>query len=59
MPNEPHPPDHPGLGSTDPRETELAPEEEPVTTGTLFLTMIILMIIGAIWITIYLRLVGR
>jgi len=30
-----------------------------VTTGTLFLTMIILMIIGAVWVIIYWRLIDR
>lgn len=28
-------------------------EEEPVTTGTLFLTMIILMIIAGLWVVAY------
>jgi hypothetical protein len=49
----------PATGSTDPARTELAPDEEPVTTGTLFLTMIILMIIGAVWVIIYWRLIDR
>jgi hypothetical protein len=49
----------PATGTSDPRKTELAPDEEPVTTGTLFLTMIILMIIGAIWVIIYGRLIDR
>ena len=46
-------------GSDDPSATELNPEEEPRTTGTLFLVMIILMIIGAVWIIMYLRLLDR
>lgn len=37
-------------------ETELSPEEEPVVTGTLFMVMIILMIIGAVWVIMYMRL---
>jgi hypothetical protein len=37
----------------------LAPEEEPVTTGTLFLTMIILMVIAAVWVIVYRLLLGR
>jgi len=49
----------PATGSDDPLRTELLPEEEPVVTGTLFLTMIILMIIAAFWAIIYLRLIGR
>jgi hypothetical protein len=43
----------------DPREPGLAPDEEPVTTGTLFLTMIILMIIGAVWGVAYYLLLSR
>ena len=35
------------------------PHEEPVTTGTLFLTMIILMIIGAVWGVAYYLLISR
>jgi flagellar biogenesis protein FliO len=46
-------------GSGDPRDTELAPEEEPVTTGTLFLTIVLLMIIGGIWVVMYGFLLGR
>ena len=49
----------PATGTADPAKTELAPGEEPVTTGTLFLTMIILMIIGAVWVIIYWRLIGE
>src|SRR5690606_19756946 len=36
------PPTAPATGSVDPLRTELLPEEEPVVTGTLFLTVIIL-----------------
>lgn len=49
----------PATGSTDPAETELRPEEEPTTTGTLFLVMIILMIIAAVWIIMYMRMLER
>ena len=52
-------PSHPGTGSDDPRDTELAPEEEPVTTGTFFLTLIILMIIAAVWIIMYRRMLAH
>ena len=34
-------------------------DDEPVTTGTLFLTMIILMIVGAVWGVAYYLLVSR
>jgi hypothetical protein len=30
-----------------------------VTTGTLFLTMIILMVIAAVWVIVYRLLLGR
>ncbi|NLG63874.1 MAG: hypothetical protein GX539_16670 [Candidatus Cloacimonetes bacterium] len=49
----------PATGSADPLDTELRPGEEPTTTGTLFLVMIILMIIIAIWVILYLRLLDR
>jgi flagellar biogenesis protein FliO len=49
----------PATGSDDPHDTELEPDEEPTTTGTLFLVMIILMIIAAIWIIMYMRLLDR
>lgn len=42
-----------------PPETELLPGEEPTTTGTLFMVMVILMIIAAIWVIIYMRLLER
>lgn len=49
----------PPTGSDDPGETELTAEEEPRATGTLFLVMIILMIIVAVWLIMYLRLLDR
>ncbi|HSH45255.1 MAG TPA: hypothetical protein VK966_05340 [Longimicrobiales bacterium] len=49
----------PATGSERPEDTELSPEEEPRATGTLFLVMIILMIIVAIWVIMYLRLLDR
>jgi flagellar biogenesis protein FliO len=57
--SEPRPPygaAAPPTGTADPGKTELSPEEEPVVTGTLFLVMIILMIIGAVWVIMYMRL---
>ncbi|HSJ65727.1 MAG TPA: hypothetical protein VK922_17685 [Gemmatimonadaceae bacterium] len=50
-------PTAPATGTDRPEATELAPDEEPTTTGTLFLTMILLMIIGGIWFIVYYRLV--
>jgi hypothetical protein len=37
-------------------ETEPASEDEPVVTGTVFLTTIILALIAGFWVTIYIRL---
>jgi hypothetical protein len=47
----------PATGTDDPAKTELSPDEEPTTTGTLFLTMILLMIIAGIWVIVYYRLI--
>ena len=58
-PMEQRPPTAPATGSTDPEATELTREEEPNITGTLFLTMILLMIIAAFWVIIYMRLLDR
>lgn len=49
----------PATGSDYPEETELSPDEEPTTTGTLFAVMVILMIIAAVWVIVYLRLLDR
>jgi hypothetical protein len=46
-------------GSTSPEETELAPEEEPVVIGTLFLSMLLLIGIMGAWIVIYLIMLNR
>jgi hypothetical protein len=49
----------PATGSADPRETELTPEEEPVTTGTLFLMIVFLMLIFGFWALLYGMLLHR
>jgi len=49
----------PATGPEPPDETELSPEEEPRATGTLFFVMIILMIIVAVWVIMYMRLLDR
>lgn len=49
----------PATGSTDPQETELAPEEEPIVSGTLFLNLILLMLIFGFWIIMYITLLDR
>jgi len=51
--------DSPATGTTDPRATDLTPGEEPVTTGTLFLTLLLLVIIGGIWVMVYRLLLDR
>jgi hypothetical protein len=49
----------PATGSPLKRDTELAPEEEPVATGTLFLMIIFLMLIFGIWAILYALLLER
>lgn len=54
---------------TEPRPTDappenrepghLPPEQEPVTTGTLFIMILFLMALGAMWALMYLTLVNR
>lgn len=43
----------------DETSTELATEEEPVVTGTLFLTLVFLMMIFGFWILFYITLLDR
>lgn len=35
------------------------PHEEPDTTGTLFLTFVLLVVIGAVWVIMYRLLLAR
>lgn len=56
---EPRHPTAPATGSASARKTELTPEEEPNTTGTLVLVMILLMFIAGGWITMFLLLLER
>lgn len=48
---------------TDPRSetppTELGPDEEPTTTGTLFLMLVFLMLIFGFWVLMYVTLLDR
>jgi len=37
----------------------IAPDEQPNSTGTLFLMMIFLMMIGGLWVIVYLILLHR
>lgn len=49
----------PATGSTEPEDTELSPEEEPNTTGTLFLTLIFQMLVFGFWMMMYIILLNR
>lgn len=49
----------PATGSTDPQKTDLEPATEPVVTGSLFLTLLILVIIGGVWVIMYRLLLNR
>jgi hypothetical protein len=49
----------PATGSRSPRDTEIAPEEEPVVTGALFLSMVMLMLIAGAWVVMFLELLDR
>lgn len=42
-----------------PNEQTHSEEEEPVTTGTVFLTLVLLMLIFGFWVMMYLVLLGR
>lgn len=46
-------------GAADARLTELGREEEPVTTGTLFLVLMFLMMIAGFWGLMYVTLLHR
>lgn len=43
----------------DHEETGIRPEEEPVVTGTLFIMVLFLMAMGALWGLMYLTLLER
>ena len=49
----------PGPGTTEPQKADLQPEEEPIVSGTIFLTLIILMLIFGFWIIMYITLLNR
>ncbi len=46
-------------GSLDPQGSASQPEEAPVFTGTLFLTLLFLMLIFGFWVMMYLVLLNR
>jgi hypothetical protein len=49
----------PASGSADRGAVEMSAAEEPPVYGTLFLTIVLLMIIGAVWIVSYLFMLAR
>lgn len=49
----------PAAGTDDPHATEPSPGEEPVTIGTLFLTFLLLVVIGGVWVIMYRLLLTR
>ena len=49
----------PATGSASTDETEIDGEEQPIATGTLFLSIILLMLIFGIWAVAYGMLLGR
>ena len=53
MTEEPRTTRAPAEGTNDPRATDLNPSEEPVVTGTLFLTFVLLVVIGGVWVVMY------
>ena len=57
MTDDDHP--SPATGTTDPQSTDLDPSTEPVVTGSLFLTLLILVIIGGVWVIMYTLLLHR
>ncbi len=46
-------------GSVDPPGSASKPEEAPVFTGTLFLTLLFLMLLFGFWVMMYLVLLNR
>jgi hypothetical protein len=56
---EPPPDRAPATGSRSPRDTEIAPDAEPVVIGALFLSMVMLMLIAGAWVVMFLKLIDR
>lgn len=51
-----------GGDAPDPHETErpgIEPEEEPTTTGTLFVMLLFLMALAGMWVLMYMVLLER
>jgi len=49
----------PPTSTNDGDPTELTPAEEPVFTGTVFLTFVLLVVIGGVWVVMYRLLLNR
>jgi hypothetical protein len=49
----------PATGTNDASATDLTPADEPVVTGTLFLTFVLLVVIGGVWVVVYRLLLNR
>jgi hypothetical protein len=49
----------PATGTTDDDATHVQPVEEPNTTGTLFFTLFLLMVIFGFWAVMYVELLNR
>lgn len=49
----------PATGTPDPAQASIAPGEEPVATGTLFLMIVLLIIVAGIWTMLYFTLLSR
>lgn len=49
----------PASGTRSGHEPGSAPEEEPVTTGTLFIMILFLMALAGLWVLMYLILLQR
>jgi hypothetical protein len=49
----------PATGSSSPRDTKTASEEEPVVTGALFLSMVLLILVAGAWIVMFRMLLER
>lgn len=43
----------------EPTDSSIEPDEEPVVTGTIFLTLIMLMMIFGFWAVMYVDLLNR
>lgn len=49
----------PATGTADPSRTEVQREQEPHLSGTLFLTIILLMLIFGFWMMMYIEMLNR